>query len=1126
MRSVYLQVILTSILIVLMLLFSPEIMAYATTDYTQYVNMVQDANGVNGSGIRNTVLMRYPCGRIGLWSVNQGEIVDVVTRGVILYPCIDTIVNKTRSDWRNSYSGDPSMMTITYKTSVPAKGSSVDLTVTPNISIYRYHFAAASNYKTIVVLANELGIDASTNWSKNSFNRIDNQTIQVTISNSSTTIYFYLKFSVPFTGYGTINGSKINEGESSMNGNDIGGYVKYDTIMDEVVVAVAMSHTSIHKAQSYFNNEFGTMDFDAAVTNLKNAWEVTLGRVEATSSDVNYLKEFYTAIYSVYAVMFDAIDQPYYTPYNSDRLLTIGSSDFWQYVSGYARCEWDLARQVYPLLALIDPEVYKDNINTIQAQFNRDGKFHCDWHVFTASGSGMPAEYLGHEAILPYLFGIPDGTNGIDYNRLLGSLKTHLANYTAEFWNYGYNPTDGPMTANQSSRSLEQYATLKGIGIFARLMGDTAAYNQYYPYHKKYTNLWRSDLLQFCGKTKNGNWSNTGFFEGNGISYRFMVPQDPYGILELHGVDNAVSLINSYVRVHDYNDYKLNYEYLPIFADRADVTQDLVEVHLEKFMKDGNFTMYEGLWGGNGLTGQGAFYTGNAGPLAACILGLWYTHTSGGTYLITAPSLDSYVIHGMKDFAVQVNRATPNSQYIGAIKLDGENYPCYQISAATLGSSDHTLTIDLVDHPTRLGALYLSSSDGEVLACVGDLNTYLDFTIDPMADYCTTEVYSIVKPTSITLNGVDFTIWTYDASHKLVTLTNMTKGSYHVFVEGSTQPPGSFNLLSPENGARGVSLTPILTWSTSARALSYTLIVDDNSDYSSPFFNQNVSDFTSRQLTNLANLTTYYWKVIAHNSYGDTVAANNSFSFTTIAPSQNIEAESMSLTNYTIYANSSASGGKLIKLRSSGVTGSATCNFVGNTATYDIKVWHYDESDGACTFRVYMGDKLVDEWIANKSLGSNDPVAETRTYRIITDITITNGAQIKLEAVQNNEEWGRFDNIEITPGITTSLAPASPEIQPTDCYLNQNYPNPFNPETNIRYQLAETSRVKLEIFDINGCRIRILIDGQQSAGYHTVRWNGMNEINQKVASGIYFYRITATGSKQRFLQNKKMLFLK
>ncbi len=129
-----------------------------------------------------------------------------------------------------------------------------------------------------------------------------------------------------------------------------------------------------------------------------------------------------------------------------------------------------------------------------------------------------------------------------------------------------------------------------------------------------------------------------------------------------------------------------------------------------------------------------------------------------------------------------------------------------------------------------------------------------------------------------------------------------------------------------------------------------------------------------------------------------------------------IEAENMTLTNYIINTNSSASGGSLIKLNtasSGNPTGSATYTFAGTTDTYDIKIWYYDENDGACTFNIYVAGVQVRTWVANQNLGSADPVAATRTSQTITDVTIKNGDQIKLEAIQDSQEWGRYDLVEI-----------------------------------------------------------------------------------------------------------------
>jgi hypothetical protein len=77
-------------------------------------------------------------------------------------------------------------------------------------------------------------------------------------------------------------------------------------------------------------------------------------------------------------------------------------------------------------------------------------------------------------------------------------------------------------------------------------------------------------------------------------------------------------------------------------------------------------------------------------------------------------------------------------------------------------------------------------------------------------------------------------------------------------------------------------------------------------------------------------------------------------------------------------------------------------------------------------------------------------------------------------------------------------------VIPIDFKLSQNFPNPFNPETTIRYQLPEETRITLEIFDILGRRVKTLLDNKyREAGYHQISWDGLNQNKHAVASGIY-----------------------
>ena len=98
---------------------------------------------------------------------------------------------------------------------------------------------------------------------------------------------------------------------------------------------------------------------------------------------------------------------------------------------------------------------------------------------------------------------------------------------------------------------------------------------------------------------------------------------------------------------------------------------------------------------------------------------------------------------------------------------------------------------------------------------------------------------------------------------------------------------------------------------------------------------------------------------------------------------------------------------------------------------------------------------------------------------------------------------------------------------PEETALLANYPNPFNPETWIPYQLAEAAAVALTIYDMNGQLVRRLVIGHQVAGMYRSRsraayWDGRNQLGEPVASGLYFYTLTAGD----FTETRRMLILK
>jgi hypothetical protein len=99
--------------------------------------------------------------------------------------------------------------------------------------------------------------------------------------------------------------------------------------------------------------------------------------------------------------------------------------------------------------------------------------------------------------------------------------------------------------------------------------------------------------------------------------------------------------------------------------------------------------------------------------------------------------------------------------------------------------------------------------------------------------------------------------------------------------------------------------------------------------------------------------------------------------------------------------------------------------------------------------------------------------------------------------------------------------------RPEQTKLLQNYPNPFNPETWIPFQLASPSDVTIYIYNASGQLIRTLSLGQQNTGFYldqskAAYWNGRNTSGEKVASGLYFYQLTAGD----FTATRRMVIVK
>lgn len=115
-----------------------------------------------------------------------------------------------------------------------------------------------------------------------------------------------------------------------------------------------------------------------------------------------------------------------------------------------------------------------------------------------------------------------------------------------------------------------------------------------------------------------------------------------------------------------------------------------------------------------------------------------------------------------------------------------------------------------------------------------------------------------------------------------------------------------------------------------------------------------------------------------------------------------------------------------------------------------------------------------------------------------------------------------LENIELEIEETVTGIDDASSVLPKTFHVEQNYPNPFNPETTIRFGLVTNSHVKVNVYNILGQRIRILVDKKMEAGFHQVQWNGLSDTGLRAASGIYLLRFEAGD----VIQTRRMVLMK
>ena len=292
-------------------------------------------------------------------------------------------------------------------------------------------------------------------------------------------------------------------------------------------------------------------------------------------------------------------------------------------------------------------------------------------------------------------------------------------------------------------------------------------------------------------------------------------------------------------------------------------------------------------------------------------------------------------------------------------------------------------------------------------------------------------------------------------------------------------PPATPALASPPNNATNQPSTLTLRWNVVFGATSFRLEVASDSVFASTVIDDSTITTIQRDVS-LSRGTKYYWRVRARNAGGSS-PASVIWNFTTAQlPAQIV----------------------LVSPADSVVTSANSMRFqwrpIGNAQRY----WFEFASDPA------FNNRTIDSTLTDTATVVQPLLISPLWWRV---------------RAGNAAGWGAFSETRILFSIIVSVS--DPSQAPQTFELSQNYPNPFNPSTVIAFALPRESFVALEVFNLLGERVALLVEGKRPAGYYSESFNA-----QGLASGLYFYRLKAgdpsAGSGQGFVQTRKLVLVR
>lgn len=381
-------------------------------------------------------------------------------------------------------------------------------------------------------------------------------------------LFFYAEVSKQPTSFGVYDADGITEGACELENpalrskeDSAGGYLRFSTEeAEDIYIKIGVSFTSAEKAKQWLDAEIPDWDYDKVKEETKALWNKELQKIQISSETLTdgELMKFYTAMYHSMCMPRDRSgDIPGYsedTPMVDDH---------------YAG--WDTWRTLYPLYALIKPEMVTKTVNSFIARYEKNGIVRDSF----IGGQDMYPQQGGDDIDNIIADAYVKQIEGIDWNKAYAVVKNHADNYrlgwygygkpipdpNAPYYTLGYIPDDSVLTGTESrqmscSYTVEQAYNDYCAATLAKDLGTRSEYETYLAHSNNWTNLWNPEATygKFRGfiAPRNtdgsflpidpgkyfGSWVEY-FYEATSYNYSFFVPHDVPQLIEKCGGEDA-----------------------------------------------------------------------------------------------------------------------------------------------------------------------------------------------------------------------------------------------------------------------------------------------------------------------------------------------------------------------------------------------------------------------------------------------------------------------------------------------------------------------------------------------------------------------------------------------------------